>query len=1002
MNVITSNVLKNIHNQGFYSFIRNRRLESDVTNLISTINFNPQEYLALFESNRGKTSDGRALIIPGQDVIMIPIKLEIFKDLEDRLNYIKGEENFLERLSDRSKKDKLTLAIIVNGKKVPDDEIYLALQTGCTDMFVPAKYFELNNPNNRVHVLRKKFMYFDYFSQFHDKHSTAQSIIIDTTDGGDIDVNDVTMNVYVDGSYLTDDQYTLTDDATNPNKKMLQIKPLRLREDSSRITSNVEIMIDSMRHNMYSEHILLDDGTIVLYVPRDSEEVAAETLVSKTMCEFIINERTINYNDIEQISNRHFLYTGNIEFTGEELVDLQTRIITHDADKTSTASCAYLDITIEEAAFKTDESIIRSILNKPDGSDFFSSYRSNITPQCPFETKAQLDDMMGYGLESVMLDMIVTNSNSLRLLLQQYGIRHKEYQINNALTKEHIGDPYIDILLDQDSYDNQNYQTRALMVYINDHKIPTSSVQQLSIRQQDILRVPRSYIKSDNDTLRVFTHPITNHGNFIYRSSCREFYQNVYTLTLFPEDIGYTKKSDDIRLFTRKVVEDPEVILPSSMPDTVRFVFMEVDHETYTVQKNSDESITIKFIDYPWDTSDETLDNPLLVVNANHYNIQETHIEDADDINRMVSILNPINEYGELLPVIYNDYEIKCFSNGQELLGNSDYFIVGPDTVFGMCATIAIMKRVINPADIIEIVSTGIVNHQVCAYETVAQTNKYALLYFDNLPFPFSLEYLSLSVNDQRVWDNDITILSDKLIRLDNVEIPMINVVVKTILGVDLTEFNPYIEMYNDNKNPFDELIRSRSLHSMYDIITPRPKPPADPLNIQNIYELAVSSIDSNNKTPNPKRSITITERVNPFGNKVAMDLDDNRIDRYINCNEPRNYKTLDDAVMMDSDQVPQTFIEINPNSTKVLFKNIIIDCNERIGQFYENMTKVVTMVKGGMFGNIIDCNDLEVRTKHRAAIGSYIHDDDPIYLNSNVKLDHDDDVYLDSNEIIS
>jgi len=543
VSVVTSNVLKNIHNQGFYSFVRNRRLESDVSNIISTTNFNPQEYLTLFKNNRGKTSDGRAIIIPGQDILMLPIRLEIFKDLEDRLHYIKGENNFLELLSERSRKDKLTLSIVVNGKKVPDDEIYLALQTGCTDMFVPVKYFEIDNPNNRVHVLRKKFMFFDYFSQFHLHQPTAQSIIIDTSNAGDIEVNDITMNVYVDGSYLTDDQYTLTDDNTLPNKKILQIKPLQLREDSSRITSNVEIIVDSMRNNMYSEHIILEDNVIVLYVPRDSEEVTNETLVSKTMCEFIINERTINYNDIEQISNRHFLYTGNIQFTPEEMDGLQTRIITHDADKQSTQTCEYLDITMEEANFKTDESIIRSILNKPDGSDFFSSYRTNLTPECPLEKKASLDDMMGYGLDSVMSEMIKTNSNSFRLLLQQYGIRHKEYTIKNALAKEHIGDPYIDVLLDQNSLDAHNHNTRALMVFINNRKIPASSIEQLVIRQQDILRVPRSYIKTDNDTLRVFTHPITNNGNIIYRSSCREFYQNVYTLTLFPNDIGYVKKT---------------------------------------------------------------------------------------------------------------------------------------------------------------------------------------------------------------------------------------------------------------------------------------------------------------------------------------------------------------------------------------------------------------------------------------------------------------------------
>lgn len=66
--------------------------------------------------------------------------------------------------------------------------------------------------------------------------------------------------------------------------------------------------------------------------------------------------------------------------------------------------------------------------------------------------------------------------------------------------------------------------------------------------------------------------------------------------------------------------------------------------------------------------------------------------------------------------------------------------------------------------DFLETEKTDIVLNQSCI-----NNNKYGLLYFEDLEYPFSLDYLDLYVNGLKVQPCDISILSDKLIRIGNV-----------------------------------------------------------------------------------------------------------------------------------------------------------------------------------------------------------------------------------------
>ena len=71
-------------------------------------------------------------------------------------------------------------------------------------------------------------------------------------------------------------------------------------------------------------------------------------------------------------------------------------------------------------------------------------------------------------------------------------------------------------------------------------------------------------------------------------------------------------------------------------------------------------------------------------------------------------------------------------------------------------------------------------------------TNTYGLLYFGDLPFPYSPRYVHLYINNKFVYPDEIEILSDRLIRVPYKSQSMFNIYAETAFAVDMANIEHY------------------------------------------------------------------------------------------------------------------------------------------------------------------------------------------------------------------
>ena len=77
--------------------------------------------------------------------------------------------------------------------------------------------------------------------------------------------------------------------------------------------------------------------------------------------------------------------------------------------------------------------------------------------------------------------------------------------------------------------------------------------------------------------------------------------------------------------------------------------------------------------------------------------------------------------------------------------------------------------------------------------------DKYGLLYLGNLKFPFSSKYMDVYANNKHLGEDDIDIISNKLIRLTKSEVSLQDVCIETNFTVPYSALRPFIQLYFDS-----------------------------------------------------------------------------------------------------------------------------------------------------------------------------------------------------------
>ena len=128
--------------------------------------------------------------------------------------------------------------------------------------------------------------------------------------------------------------------------------------------------------------------------------------------------------------------------------------------------------------------------------------------------------------------------------------------------------------------------------------------------------------------------------------------------------------------------------------------------------------------------------------------------------------------------------------------------------------------------------------------------NKYGLIYFGSLKFPYSPRYVDLYINGKFIYPDQIEILSDKLIRVDQeVMNPMFDIFAETSFSVDTSKLSYYFD-YDGNRykdSDFEKMIKR--LFTDFDFSTLTSPTSESTANL--VYESFDSDVDSWGRLPN-------------------------------------------------------------------------------------------------------------------------------------------------------
>ena len=159
-----------------------------------------------------------------------------------------------------------------------------------------------------------------------------------------------------------------------------------------------------------------------------------------------------------------------------------------------------------------------------------------------------------------------------------------------------------------------------------------------------------------------------------------------------------------------------------------------------------------------------------------------------------------VKDIVDYIPYI-NNSEPMVTRNGKELIIGEDYLYVTPEKTESVATSFIILKTQTNENDSIVVqFNSAKTNILVLGYNSLNIDNKYGLIYLSELKYPVDPNYMNIFINGEKVSKYDISILSDKLIRVYNIHRPINTLLITTNLDYKESELDEYISLYKPSE----------------------------------------------------------------------------------------------------------------------------------------------------------------------------------------------------------
>lgn len=237
------------------------------------------------------------------------------------------------------------------------------------------------------------------------------------------------------------------------------------------------------------------------------------------------------------------------------------------------------------------------------------------------------------------------------------------------------------------------------------------------------------------------------------------------------------------------------------------------------------------------------------------FKFQTTLKKDLTDLEDM-SIVVKGDDALELPIIPIGSYNV--YLNGERLYNGIDYVFRHPGNYNLITYTSLCLKRKTKVNDVVEVYFDNVQNITVghsndILSHTGTVWNKYGLIYFGGIRYPYSPRYIDLYINGKYIYPDQIEILSDKLIRVDpEIMNPMYDIFAETSFNVDLEKL---ADFYDTDENPYEDsdlekVIKRLFVDFDFSTIT---NPSEDSLG-NTVYESFDDNVDSWGKIPNNRR----------------------------------------------------------------------------------------------------------------------------------------------------
>ena len=741
--------------------------------------------------------------------------------------------------------DLASLFVYLNGKKLPDNEVFVYTNQSFTDVFIPMKYLGdiENNDLSFDHTITIDYRQAGTEDLYYKSTINGTQVFIDLKDPQYDYTNSMNKNVNKDNVIMFVNGYLKTPKSVSKNQdNVLIIESNELLKDAE-----VEIYVLNdivYRHHSYDHRASMinpKDKKLHFYLNDDYITDVISGPITKSAVSFFYDSKRLDDFLITQTSRFSF----EIDFSTFDTIDE-----------------SLIDFFIEDIGWKVDDKSMKLY-----GDDYYLLNMLGV--------ERSVDKMKGLKSYSVF-DESKYNSHSFKKILSDNGnlfdviksIR-KYNEIDNKISsptskvKELVAErpTLLRKVLEQ-----WKIPSKKMIVIGNEKDVTMSSV--TPIEDEDMQIYYKIYVnhllistldydierEDDHDIITIHKNvfqPVNKNPDFPgFKDGVNEVEMFQYDMThkdkcvykdnVFGPDFEKIVEKDGSYAYVRKYriselpfgesfVNDDLCAIErvcknwyDSRDPEYHLMYPSKENYGYRLTKSFEVierdaefiKIKIKLNDYLPDHNNGTF-----FILTKQYNVIEEVVITNEDNSYMIDndIAKPIYstyvEYGydetgkrfvkekyDYIPYINNSEPI-IQHNGREIIYGKSYTFINPATNDAAACSYLVLKSQPKVDDVFTIMfNSNKTNILIVGYDNLNIDNKYGLVYLSELKYPISPEYMNIIVNGEKLTAMDMDILSDKLVRFHHVYRPITSILITTNSKYKELEIKDYLDLYKESE----------------------------------------------------------------------------------------------------------------------------------------------------------------------------------------------------------